>query len=223
MGVAAIMGVDLPLGDIGGRMLVVDGYSGDLFIEPNQVILTEYRQLLSEERALDTLVRSVDNQPSETVGGVPVSLLLNAGLSADTEISLNQLADGVGLYRTEIPFMLQDSFPPSGNRPPVIAAFWRPTAIGLHADPGCGWRQAAALFPHRRGKSLPWLAGIRLTLDHPELFLVQLKAMLRASEGLDNLAIMLPMISSVSEIRPPAACWIRPGEKCRKRRPAVRR
>ncbi|MGL5506029.1 MAG: phosphoenolpyruvate-utilizing N-terminal domain-containing protein, partial [Aeromonas veronii] len=54
MGVAAIMGVDLPLGDIGGRMLVVDGYSGDLFIEPNQVILTEYRQLLSEERALDT-------------------------------------------------------------------------------------------------------------------------------------------------------------------------
>ncbi len=92
-------------------MLVVDGYSGDLFIEPNQVILTEYRQLLSEERALDTLVRSVDNQPSETADGVPVSLLLNAGLSADTEISLNQLADGVGLYRTEIPFMLQDSFP----------------------------------------------------------------------------------------------------------------
>lgn len=54
-----------------------------------------------------------------------------------------------------------------------------------------------ALLPHRRGEPLPRLAGIRLTLDHPELFLVQLKAMLRASEGLDNLTIMLPMISSV--------------------------
>ncbi|WP_421158105.1 phosphoenolpyruvate--protein phosphotransferase [Aeromonas dhakensis] len=203
MGVAAIMGVDLPLGDIGGRMLVVDGYSGDLFIEPNQVILTEYRQLLSEERALDTLVRSVDNQPSETADGTPVSLLLNAGLSADTEISLNQLADGVGLYRTEIPFMLQDSFPSEWEQ----TARYRGILETYRNRPVCmrtldvGGDKQLPYFPIVEENPFLGWRGIRLTLDHPELFLVQLKAMLRASEGLDNLAIMLPMISSVSEIK----------------------
>ncbi|KTA94094.1 phosphoenolpyruvate-protein phosphotransferase [Aeromonas salmonicida subsp. smithia] len=181
MGVAAIMGVDLPLGDIGGRMLVVDGYSGDLFIEPNQVILTEYRQLLNEERALDTLVRSVDNQPSETADGTPVSLLLNAGLSADTEISLNHLADGVGLYRG-----ILETY---RNRPVCMRTL------------DVGGDQQLPYFPIVEENPFLGWRGIRLTLDHPELFLVQLKAMLRASEGLDNLAIMLPMISSVSEIR----------------------
>ncbi|HGY5295306.1 TPA: phosphoenolpyruvate--protein phosphotransferase [Aeromonas salmonicida] len=203
MGVAAIMGVDLPLGDIGGRMLVVDGYSGDLFIEPNQVILTEYRQLLNEERALDTLVRSVDNQPSETADGTPVSLLLNAGLSADTEISLNHLADGVGLYRTEIPFMLQDSFPSEWEQ----TARYRGILETYRNRPVCmrtldvGGDKQLPYFPIVEENPFLGWRGIRLTLDHPELFLVQLKAMLRASEGLDNLAIMLPMISSVSEIR----------------------
>ena len=203
MGVAAIMGVDLPLGDIGGRMLVVDGYSGDLFIEPNQVILTEYRQLLNEERALDTLVRSVDNQPSETADGTPVSLLLNAGLSADTEISLNHLADGVGLYRTEIPFMLQDSFPSEWEQ----TARYRGILETYRDRPVCmrtldvGGDKQLPYFPIVEENPFLGWRGIRLTLDHPELFLVQLKAMLRASEGLDNLAIMLPMISSVSEIK----------------------
>ncbi|CAJ1784550.1 phosphoenolpyruvate--protein phosphotransferase [Aeromonas salmonicida] len=200
---ARAMGVDLPLGDIGGRMLVVDGYSGDLFIEPNQVILTEYRQLLNEERALDTLVRSVDNQPSETADGTPVSLLLNAGLSADTEISLNHLADGVGLYRTEIPFMLQDSFPSEWEQ----TARYRGILETYRNRPVCmrtldvGGDKQLPYFPIVEENPFLGWRGIRLTLDHPELFLVQLKAMLRASEGLDNLAIMLPMISSVSEIR----------------------
>ncbi|MNC04866.1 Phosphoenolpyruvate-protein phosphotransferase [compost metagenome] len=203
MGVAAIMGVDLPLGDIGGRTLVIDGYSGDLFIEPNQVILTEYRQLLNEERALDTLVRSVDNQPSETADGTPVSLLLNAGLSADTEISLNHLADGVGLYRTEIPFMLQDSFPSEWEQ----TARYRGILETYRDRPVCmrtldvGGDKQLPYFPIVEENPFLGWRGIRLTLDHPELFLVQLKAMLRASEGLDNLAIMLPMISSVSEIK----------------------
>ena len=220
-GVAAIMGWICPLGDIGGRTLVIDGYSGDLFIEPNQVILTEYRQLLSGGAGLDTLVRSVDSQPSETADGTKVSLLLNAGLSADTEISLNHLADGVGLYRTEIPSCCRTaSLRVGADRPLSRDPGNLSGSPGLHADSGRGGT-SNCLFPHRGGKSLPWLAGIRLTLDHPELFLVQLKAMLRASEGLDNLAIMLPMISSVSEIKASVVCWIRRGARCRKRQPAA--
>ena len=65
--------------------------------------------------------------------------------------------------------------------------------------------------------------GIRLTLDHPELFLVQLKAMLRASEGLDNLAIMLPMISSVSEIKASRRLLDQAWREGRKKRPAAMR
>ncbi|MGL5030952.1 MAG: phosphoenolpyruvate--protein phosphotransferase [Aeromonas sp.] len=203
MGVAAIMGVDLPLGDIGGRMLVVDGYSGDLFIEPNSLILTEYHQLQSEDRELDALVRSVDDLPCETADGTPVSLLLNAGLSSDTELSLNRLADGVGLYRTEIPFMLQESFPSEWEQ----TARYRSMLETYRDRPVCmrtldiGGDKPLPYFPIvEENPCLGW-RGIRITLDHPELFLVQLKAMLRASEGLDNLAILLPMISSISEIK----------------------
>ncbi|MGK4475199.1 phosphoenolpyruvate--protein phosphotransferase [Aeromonas molluscorum] len=203
MGITAIMGVELPLGDIGGRPLILDGYSGDLFIEPSALLLTEYRQLLDEERALDTLVRTVDNLPSETADGVKVSLLLNAGLSADTEISLNQLADGVGLYRTEIPFMLQDSFPSEMEQ----TARYRGILETYRDRPVCmrtldvGGDKPLPYFPIVEENPFLGWRGIRLTLDHPELFLVQLKAMLRASEGLDNLTIMLPMISSVGEIK----------------------
>ncbi|MFM4825307.1 phosphoenolpyruvate--protein phosphotransferase [Aeromonas bivalvium] len=203
MGIAAIMGVELPLGDIGGRQLILDGYSGDLFIEPSALLQAEYRQLLDEERALDTLVRSVDNQPSETADGVKVSLLLNAGLSADTEISLSQLADGVGLYRTEIPFMLQDSFPSELEQ----TARYRGILETYRDRPVCmrtldvGGDKPLPYFPIVEENPFLGWRGIRLTLDHPELFLVQLKAMLRASEGLDNLTIMLPMISSVGEIK----------------------
>ena len=195
------MGVDLPLGDIGGRMLVVDGYSGDLFIEPNQVILTEYRQLLGEERALDTLVRSVETSPPR----LPTAPGLSAaqrGLSADTEISLNHLADRGRALSHRDPFMLQDSFPSGGSRLPAIAGSWKPIGIARFA---CGlWTwgdKQLPYFPIVGGKSLPWLAGDPAHPGSPELFLVQLKAMLRASEGLDNLAIMLPMISSVGEIK----------------------
>lgn len=134
---------------------------------------------------------------------MPVSLLLNAGLSADTEISLNQLADGVGLYRTEIPFMLQDSFPSEWEQ----TARYRGILETYRNRPVCmrtldvGGDKQLPYFPIVEENPFLGWRGIRLTLDHPELFLVQLKAMLRASEGLDNLAIMLPMISSVSEIK----------------------
>ncbi|ALP40362.1 phosphoenolpyruvate--protein phosphotransferase [Aeromonas schubertii] len=203
MGVPAIMGVEFPLAEIHRLMLVVDGYSGDLFVEPKEPILAEYRQLLHEEQALDQLVHSTDGQPSETLDGVKVSLLLNAGLSADTEIAINELADGVGLYRTEIPFMLHDSFPSEWEQ----TARYRGILETYRNRPVCmrtldvGGDKQLPYFPIVEENPFLGWRGIRLTLDHPELFLVQLKAMLRASEGLDNLAVMLPMISSVGEIR----------------------
>ncbi|SIR23878.1 phosphotransferase system, enzyme I, PtsP [Aeromonas sp. RU39B] len=203
MGVPAVMGVEFPLAEIHQHMLVLDGYSGDLFVEPSDMIVAEYRQLMDEELALDELVRTTIGQPSETLDGVKVSLLLNAGLSADTEISVNELADGVGLYRTEIPFMLHDSFPSEWEQ----TARYRGILESYRNRPVCmrtldvGGDKQLPYFPIVEENPFLGWRGIRLTLDHPELFLVQLKAMLRASEGLDNLAIMLPMISSIGEIR----------------------
>lgn len=202
MGVPAIMGVDFPLAEIHQHLLVVDGYSGDLFVEPSEPLLIEYRQLLHEEQALDALVHSTDGQPSETLDGVKVSLLLNAGLSADTEIALNDLADGVGLYRTEIPFMLHDSFPSEWEqteRYRAILETYRDRPVCMRTLDVGGDKQLPYFPIVEENPFLGW-RGIRLTLDHPELFLVQLKAMLRASEGLDNLSIMLPMISCIGEI-----------------------
>src|SRR5690606_22881984 len=93
------------------KQLIVDGYGGELLVEPVASVLREYRQLMAEEAQMDELFATVRQEPSQTLDGVRVSLLLNAGLSADTDIAMNDTADGVGLFRTEIPFMMRDRFP----------------------------------------------------------------------------------------------------------------
>ena len=94
-----------------GKLGIVDGYSGDIFIEPTKQLLKEYRALSHEEQELSELVEQELPEPAYTKDGHRVELMLNAGLSADTNIAINQGVDGVGLYRTEISFLMHHGFP----------------------------------------------------------------------------------------------------------------
>ena len=168
-------------------MLVVDGYSGDLHRaqsgDPDRVPPAAERRAGARYP-----VRSVDNQPSETPTVCLSPCCSTPGPVPTPKYPSISWRTGSASIAPKFPSCCRTASLRVGtDRPLSRHSGDLPQPTGLHADPGCGWRQAAALFPHRRGKSLPWLAGIRLTLDHPELFLVQLKAMLRASEGLDNL------------------------------------
>ncbi|EEZ01176.1 phosphocarrier protein kinase/phosphorylase nitrogen regulation associated [Vibrio sp. RC586] len=202
LGIPAVMGVSINLRDLNGKKGIVDGYSGKLFISPSKTILNEYRALANEERELSRMVNDAIREPAFTLDGARVELLLNAGLSADTSIAVNQGVDGVGLYRTEISFLLQHRFPSEEEQTQQ-------------------YRHVLNTYPHQRvvmrtldiggDKPLPYLPieednpflgwrGIRFTLDHPDIFIIQLRAMLKASAESGNLSILLPMISGAKEL-----------------------
>jgi phosphotransferase system enzyme I (PtsP) len=111
-------------------------------------------------------------------------------------------AEGIGLYRTEFPFMIRERFPGEEEQyliyREVLQSFTNGPVTLRTLD--VGGDKALPYFPiHEDNPFLGW-RGIRISLDHPEIFLVQLRAMLRASEGLNNMQLLLPMINSVGEV-----------------------
>ncbi|WGY47785.1 MULTISPECIES: phosphoenolpyruvate--protein phosphotransferase [unclassified Vibrio] len=202
LGIPAIMGVSLNLKQINGKTGIVDGYSGKLFISPARQILAEYRSLANEERELSQMVNEAMAEPAFTEDGQRIELLLNAGLSADTNIAVNQGVDGVGLYRTEISFLLQHRFPSEEEQiqqyRTVLSAYPDKRVVMRTLDIG-GDKPLPYLPIEEDNPFLGW-RGIRFTLDHPDIFLIQLRAMLRASCEHHNLSILLPMISGTKEL-----------------------
>ena len=203
MGIPAVMGLELPLAELDHRLLVVDGNGGEIIIEPAVAVLDEYRQLIQQAKAFSDLVGAESHLVAETLDGERMSVLLNAGLNVDTENAVRDMADGIGLYRTEIPFMLHDRFPSELEQTSRYREI-----LSHYADrPVCmrtldvGGDKPLSYFPIVEDNPFLGWRGIRLTLDHPELFLAQLKAMLRASESHDNLSIMLPMVGSLAEVQ----------------------
>ena len=93
------------------RTLVVDGYRGELLVDPEPVLLREYQRLISEENELSKLAEDDVDLPAQLKSGERIKVMLNAGLSPEHEEKLGSRIDGIGLYRTEIPFMLQSGFP----------------------------------------------------------------------------------------------------------------
>ena len=203
LGLPAIMGLDhIPLGQLDQQIAIVDGYSGELFIAPNEALIREYQHLIAEEDALTDKVKQVANLPTITPDGRPIELVLNAGLSAGLEHSKSVGAVGVGLYRTEIPFMNRSCFPSEQEQTAlyqnVLAAFPKKTVTMRTLD--VGGDKSLPYFPIVEDNPFLGWRGIRITLDHPEIFLLQVRAMIRANIGHNNLEIMLPMISDISEV-----------------------
>ncbi|REL35166.1 phosphoenolpyruvate--protein phosphotransferase [Thalassotalea euphylliae] len=203
MGLPAIMGISsLSLSHLDHQQAILDGYSGDLFISPDATLIQEYRHLIEEETALTEKVKAVIGLPAVTPDGRGIELVLNAGLSAGFEHSQKVGALGIGLYRTEIPFMNRSCFPSEHEQTvwyqEVLKAFPSHNVTMRTLD--VGGDKALPYFPIQEDNPFLGWRGIRITLDHPEIFLLQVRAMIRANIGCNNLEIMLPMISSVGEV-----------------------
>ena len=203
MGIPTIMGVvDLPHTRIEGRHVIVDGYSGRVFVDPKDDLLSAYGDILKEERAIAAGLDKLKELPAETTDGHSMPLWVNTGLTADVERSLERGAEGIGLYRTEIPFMIRDFFPSEQEQTETYRRqleLFAPRTVTMRTL-DIGGDKALPYFPIEEENPFLGWRGIRVTLDHPEIFLVQVRAMLRASEGLNNLRIMLPMVTSVHEV-----------------------
>lgn len=203
LGIPTVMGaVDLPFTHLEGHEIVVDGYRGAVYSDPSERVREHYQEILTEDKQLVASLESIKDLPCETVDNHRVELWVNTGLVADAMLSIERGAEGVGLYRTEIPFMLRDRFPSEEEQRAVyreqLSAF-APRPVTMRTL-DIGGDKALPYFPISEDNPFLGWRGIRVTLDHPEIFLGQVRAMLKASEGLDNLRIMLPMISNVPEL-----------------------
>jgi phosphotransferase system, enzyme I, PtsP len=203
MRVPTVMGAsDIPIDELQNQEIIVDGYYGQVYVAPTPSLRVEFERLMTEESKLDAKMDVIRHQPAQTKDGHKVGLLVNTGLGIDIGMSLAVGAEGVGLYRTEIPFLIRDRFPSSEEQRMIyrqLLVSFAPRPVIIRTLDVGGDKPLPYLPIKEDNPFLGW-RGMRLTLDHPEIFLSQVRAMLRASEGLHNLRIMLPMITDVSEV-----------------------
>jgi phosphotransferase system enzyme I (PtsP) len=203
MGVSAVMGIDdLPVGQVDGRKIIVDGYTGRIYVDPPRSVRDEFRHLLREEEELSKELHELRDLPAITPDNVGIPLYVNSGLLADVTPSRRSGAEGIGLYRTEFPFMVRDRFPGEEEQFKIyrqVLKSFSPAPVTLRTL-DVGGDKALPYFPIEEDNPFLGWRGIRISLDHPEIFLVQLRAMLRASSGLGNMNLLFPMINSVEEV-----------------------
>ena len=203
LGIPTVVGVtELPIATLDDVEMIVDAHQGRVFINPPRRLRARYKEVQKEEEQIAKDLKQYETKDAITPDGVAVKLFVNTGLMIDVVRGVQRGAKGVGLYRSEIPFMLRDRFPGEeeqratyrqqlshfANKPVVM----RTLDIGADKD--------LPYFSIEEDNSALGWRGIRFTLDHPEIFSSQIRAMLKASIGLNNLHILLPMITSVSEV-----------------------
>ncbi len=203
LGIPSVMGLDnLPVSRIKGQEIVVDGYSGQVHVKPSVPILKEFNRLIREEKAQNAELKELIDQPSETLDGVHIALHVNTGLLSDISPSLQSGAEGVGLYRTEIPFLIRDGFPGEDEQ----AKIYKQVLQGFSPRPvtfrtlDIGGDKVLPYFPVVEDNPFLGWRGIRIMLDHPEIFLTQIRAILKANIYQNNLRLMLPMVCDIAEV-----------------------
>lgn len=184
-----------------GDPIIVDGDNGQVFIRPSeevQAMMAETLKARDQRRSLYSAMRSLK---TVTRNGVPISLNINCGMLADMQWLQETGADGVGLFRTEIPFMVRSTFPDPVQQTDIYRrvldqsdgkpVHFRTLDIG-------GDKQLPYLQDSKdQNPALGW-RSIRVGLDRPGMLRQQLRAMMRASAGRD-LYVMFPMIAEVAE------------------------
>lgn len=203
MGIPTVMGaLDLPFNQLDGREVIIDGYKGEVISNPSDELRTRYLTTIKEQDELIAGLENLKDEVCETADGHRVHLWVNTGLMTDVMHSIDQGAEGIGLFRTEVPFLLAERFPSEQEQTVIyreqLEAF-APKIVTMRTL-DIGGDKALPYFPIDEANPFLGWRGIRVTLDHPEIFMAQVRAMLRASIGLENLQIMLPMVTNVYEV-----------------------
>ncbi|MEH6446491.1 MAG: phosphoenolpyruvate--protein phosphotransferase [Oceanospirillaceae bacterium] len=203
MGIPTIMGaLDLPYKKLSGRSVVLDGHSGRLYLNPSAELLHIYQKQLEAEKVQEQELDSLKLLPACTIDGKTMPLWVNTGMIADVQRALDKGAEGIGLYRTEIPFMIRNVFPSEQEQTEIYARqleAFAPRPVTMRTL-DIGGDKSLSYFPIEEENPFLGWRGVRVTLDHPEIFLVQIRAMLKANEKFGNLRIMLPMVTSINEV-----------------------
>jgi phosphotransferase system enzyme I (PtsP) len=186
-----------------GTPLFMDAYLGNLFIDPTEEILAEFRR----SRAAESTGRSAgaDQQAAtHTRDGRRIHLLANINLLGELEAARFLKAEGIGLYRSEFPFLVRTSFPSEEEQVAIYQRLCkgmpdRPITfrtLDIGGDKVLPYSRAAQEANPELG-----LRAIRFSLKYPDTFHQQLRAVLRAAADTDELRLLFPLISSLDEFR----------------------
>ncbi|HXB07134.1 MAG TPA: phosphoenolpyruvate--protein phosphotransferase, partial [Puia sp.] len=202
-GLPAVVGVGEGLKVISdGDELVLDGESGTVLVNPGAPVLTKFRKKQGEFLRRQAALQSLKDRPAVTREGVRVHLQANIGNAADMEQAMGYGAEGVGLLRTELLFMERDRLPTEEEqllfyKKVLLRSGGHPVTIRT-LDIGGDKPLPYLGLPKEENPFLGYRA-IRICLDQEELFLTQLRAILRAGV-FGPCRIMFPMIGSVGEL-----------------------
>lgn len=202
LGIPAVMGTGTLKAVNDGDPIIVDGNFGQVILHPSASVKKEFRRLQQADRTLQGELAELVNEPAVTTDGERVRLFANTGLLADISPGIANGAEGVGLYRTEMPFMVSETFPSEDEQEyiyrQVLTAYAGKPVYMRTLD--IGGDKPLPYFPiTEENPALGW-RGIRFCLDNSSLLMTQLRAMLRAAGEADNLRILLPMVSNTGEI-----------------------
>jgi len=202
LGIPAVGGIDNAAGIVDpGDAVIVDGVAGDLHIRPLPDMEAAYAERVRLRARRQQQYQALREKPCLTKDGEEVELLINAGLTVDLPHIADTGAAGIGLFRTELQFMVAPNFPRASEQ----HALYR-TVLDAAGDKPVTFRTldigGDKVLPYMRNveeenPALGWRA-IRLGLDRPALLRTQLRALLRAGGG-RALKIMFPMIATVAE------------------------
>ena len=184
-----------------GDTVIVDGDNVQIFVRPSEEAIQSFQETLRLRAARREVFAQLRSAPAVTQDGISVSLNINAGLELDVPQLHATGADGIGLFRTEIPFMVRAAYPDVAAQ----TALYRNILDQAEGKPvvfrtlDIGGDKRLPYFTSESGENpaLGWRA-IRITLDRPAMLRQQVRALVRAANG-RALAVMFPMISEVAE------------------------
>ncbi len=186
-----------------GDQVVVDGYRGEVDVNPDEPSQALYRERRARLEARDRSLTELREQPAVTPDGVRVELAANIELPAEAELAIEAGADGVGLFRTEFFYMDRAGLPAEGEQLRAyrqVAERMTPRPVVIRTMDLGGDKVASYLrTTHETNPFLGW-RGIRFALQHPQVFRTQLRAIYRAS-AFGKVRMMFPMVSSLDELR----------------------
>ncbi|NWG86478.1 MAG: phosphoenolpyruvate--protein phosphotransferase [Hydrogenophilaceae bacterium] len=184
-----------------GDLLIVDGVASVVIVDPDNTILEEYRLRHNQWRIEQQKLKRLKTSPSTTLDGIEVELLANIDMPQDVHEAMEEKAAGIGLFRSEFLFLNRADLPSEAEqfeayRHVVEAMKGRPVVIrtlDVGADKSLAWLPQTSVNPALG------LRAIRLCLSEPQLFLTQLRAILRASHH-GPARILIPMLASLAEL-----------------------
>ena len=202
MNIPALIGIDFSE-DVNGKMGIVDGYTGKLYIEPDEETMKKYEAKKAEDENKKRLLLELKGKENVTLDGKKINLYANIGGVADVANALSNDAGGIGLFRSEFLYLESEDYPTEEAQfaayKTVAENMAGKKVIIRTLDFGAD-KQVDYFHMEKEENPAMGYRAIRICLDRPEIFKTQLRAIYRASYY-GTISIMFPMIISVKEVK----------------------